>query len=73
MSDEQKDTKKKALNCCEGMPFAEMMQNMKRHQDEGLGFDHTKIMSQMMEKMKTGGDPMAIGKEMMENLKRECC
>ena len=54
------------------MPFAEMMQNMKRHQDEGLGFDHTKIMSQMMEKMKTGGDPMAIGKEMMENLKREC-
>ena len=31
MSDEQKDAKKKTLNWCVGMPFAEMMQNMKRH------------------------------------------
>jgi len=34
------------------MPFAEMMRKMKRHQDEGLDFDHAEIMSQMMEKLK---------------------
>ena len=53
------------------MPFAEMMQKMKRHHDEGLGFDHAEIMSQMMEKIKTGGDPMAMCKKMMKKLKRD--
>lgn len=28
MSDEQKNTKEETLNCCEGMPFAEMMSQM---------------------------------------------
>jgi hypothetical protein len=35
------------------------------------------MMSQMMEKMKTGGDPMAMCKEMKEKMKekmkKECC
>lgn len=73
MSDEQKNTKEETLNCCEGMPFAEMMQKMMNQQGEGLGFDCAEMMSQMMEKMKTGEDPMAMCKEMMEKLKRECC
>jgi hypothetical protein len=73
MSDEQKDTKEETLNCCEGMPFAEMMQKMMNQQGEGLGFDCAEMMSEMMEKVKTGGDPMAMCKEMMEKLKRECC
>jgi len=73
MSDEQKNTKEETLNCCEGMPFAEMMQKMMNQQGEGLGFDCAEMMSEMMEKVKTGGDPMAMCKEMMEKLKRECC
>ena len=73
MSDEQKNTKEETLNCCEGMPFAEMMQKMMNQQGEGLGFDCAEMMSQMMEKMKADGDPMAMCKEMMEKLKRECC
>jgi hypothetical protein len=73
MSDEQKNTQEETLNCCEGIPFAEMMQKMINQQGEGLGFDCSEMMSQMMEKMKTGGDPMAMCKEMMEKLKRECC
>ena len=47
MSDEQKNTKEKTLNCCEGMPFAEMMQKMMNQQGEGLGFDCSEMMSQM--------------------------
>lgn len=73
MSNEQKNTKKETLNCCEGIPFAEMMQKMMNQQGEGLGFDCAEMMSQMMEKMKTGGEPMEMCKEMMEKLKRECC
>ena len=73
MSDEQKNTKEETLDCCEGMPFAEMMQKMMNQQGEGLGFDCAEMMSEMMEKVKTGGDPMAMCKEMMEKLKRECC
>jgi len=73
MSDEQKNTKEETLNCCEGMPFAEMMQKMMNQQGEGLGFDCAEMMSEMMEKVKTGGDPMAMCKEMMEKMKRECC
>ncbi|MDH3774466.1 MAG: hypothetical protein OET42_09055 [Deltaproteobacteria bacterium] len=73
MSDEQKNTKEETLNCCEGMPFAEMMQKMMNQQGEGLGFDCAEMMSQMMEKMKTGGDQMAMCKEMMEKMKKECC
>ena len=73
MSDEQKNTKEETLNSCEGMPFAEMMQKMMNQQGEGLGFDCAEMMSEMMEKVKTGGDPMAMCKEMMEKLKRECC
>lgn len=55
------------------MPFAEMMQKMMNQQGEGLGFDCAEMMSEMMEKVKIGGDPMAMCKEMMEKLKRECC
>lgn len=77
MSDEQKNTKEETLNCCEGIPFAEMMQKMMNQQGEGLGFDCSEMMSQMMEKMKTGGDPMAMCKEMKEKMKekmkKECC
>ena len=62
MSDEQKNTKEETLNCCECMPFAEMMQKMMNQQGEGLGFDCAEMMSQMMEKMKAGGDPMAMCK-----------
>ena len=53
MSDEQKNTKEETLNCCEGIPFAEIMQKMMNQQGEGLGFDCSEMMSQMMEKMKT--------------------
>lgn len=73
MSDEQKNTKEETLNCCEGMPFAEMMRKMMNQQGEGLGFDCAEMMSQMMEKMRAGGDPMAMCKEMMEKMKKECC
>jgi len=73
MSDEQKNTKEETLNCCEGIPFAEMMQKMMNQQGEGLGLYCSEMMSQMMEKMKTGGDPMAMCKEMMKKMKRECC
>jgi hypothetical protein len=77
MSDEQKNTKEETLNCCEGIPFAEIMQKMMNQQGEGLGFDCSEMMSQMMEKMKTGGDPMAMCKEMKEKMKekmkKECC
>jgi hypothetical protein len=73
MSDEQKNTKEETLNCCEGIPFAEMMQKMMNQQGEGLGFDCSEMMSQMMEKMKTGGDPMAMCKEMKEKMKKKCC
>ncbi|MFA9614722.1 MAG: hypothetical protein ACERK9_12335 [Deltaproteobacteria bacterium] len=73
MSDEQKNTKEEPLNCCEGMPFAEMMQKMMNQQGEGLGFDCAEMMSQMTEEMKAGGDPMAMCKEMMKKMKRECC
>jgi hypothetical protein len=31
------------------------------------------MMSQMMEKMKASGDPMAMCKEMMEKMKKGCC
>jgi hypothetical protein len=73
MSDEQKNTQEETLNCCEGRPFAEMMQQMMNQQGEGLGFDCSEMMSQMMEKIKAGGDPMAMCKEMMEKMKKECC
>ena len=55
------------------MPFAEMMQKMMNQQGEGLGFDCAEMMSQMTEEMKAGGDPMAMCKEMMKKMKRECC
>ena len=73
MSNEQKNSKEETCNCCEGMPFAEMMQKMMNQRGEGLGFDCAEMMSQMMEKMKTGGDTMAMCKEMTEKIKRECC
>ena len=47
MRDEQKNTKEEALNCCEGMPFAEMMHKMMNQQGEGLGFDCAEIIQKI--------------------------
>ena len=47
MSDEQKNTKEETLNCCEGMPFAEMMRKMMNQQGEGLSFNCAEIMQKM--------------------------
>jgi len=73
MNEKPKNNKEETRSCWEDMPFAEMMRKMMDQQGEGLGFDCAEMMSQMMEKMKAGGDPMAMCKEMMEKMNKECC
>ena len=48
MTDEQKNTKEEFGSCCEGMPFAKMMQNMMEQQGECCGFDCSEMMQKMM-------------------------
>ena len=73
MNEKPKNNKEETRSCWEDMPFAEMMRKMMDQQGERLGFDCAEMMSQMMEKVRTGGDPMAMCKEMMEKMKKECC
>ena len=49
MTDEQENTKKEFPSCCEGMPFAEMMQKMMSQRGENRGFDCAEIMQKMMD------------------------
>ena len=46
MTDKQRNTEKEISGCCEGMPFAEMMQKMMGWQWQGC--DCAKMMSHMM-------------------------
>jgi hypothetical protein len=56
MTDEQKNTDEKFRNCCEGMPFAEMMANMMGQKGEDLGFDCAEMMSKMKAMCPRPGD-----------------
>ena len=73
MNEKPKNNKEETRSCWEAMPFAEMMWKMMDQQGEGLGFDCAEMMSQMMEKMKAGGDLMAMCEEMMEKMNKGCC
>ena len=73
MNEKPKNNKEETRSCWEDMPFAEMMRKMMDQQGDRPGFDCAAMMSQMMEKMKAGGDPMAMCKEMMEKMKKGCC
>jgi len=73
MNEKPKNNKEETGSSWEGMPFAEMMRKMMDQGGVCCGFNCSEMMPQMMERMKTGGDPMAVCKEIMEKLKRECC
>ena len=73
MNEKPKNNKEETRSCYEDMPFAEIMRKMMDQQSERPGFNCAEMMSQMMEKMKVGEDPMAMCKGMMENMKKGCC
>ena len=73
MNEKPKNNKEETRSCYEDMPFAKIMRKMMDQQSEQPGFNCAEMMSQMMEKGKAGGDPMAMCKEMMEKMKKECC
>lgn len=50
MAEDQKNTQKDFQGCCEGMPFAGMMQKMMEAKKGGSPFNCAEMMSQMMEK-----------------------
>ena len=68
MTDERKSTEKESRKSCEAMPFARMMKNMMGEQGPCCG--DAEMMSQMMEKMQAGKDPMALCREMMGKMSR---
>lgn len=73
MNEKPKNNKEETRSSREGKPFAEMMRKMMDQGGVCCGFNCAEMMSQMMEKGKAGGDPMAMCKEMMEKMKKECC
>ena len=73
MNEKPKNNKEETRSPWEGMPFAEMMRKMMDQQGERPGFNCAEMMSQVMKKVRTGGDPMAMCKEMMEKMKKGCC
>ena len=50
MAEDQKNSQKGFPNCCEGMPFADMMRKMMEAKKSGSAFNCAEIMSQMMRK-----------------------
>ena len=73
MNERPKNNKEETRSCYEDMPFAEIMRKMMDQQSERPGFNCGEMMSQMMKKVRTGGDPMAMCKEMMEKMNKGCC
>ena len=71
MSEEQKNIKQETLNCCESMPFAEMMQKMMNQQSEGFGFHCAEIMQKMTDQ--EGGCCGFDRSEMMSQMTTMCC
>ena len=48
MNVENSNTKEEFFNCCEGMPFAEMMRKMMDREEGCHGFDCAEMMQKMM-------------------------
>ena len=48
MTDKQENTREESFNCCEGMPFAEMMRKMMDQERGCHGFDCAEMMQKMM-------------------------
>jgi hypothetical protein len=48
MAEDQKKTQKEFQNCCEGMPFADMMRKMVEAKKSGSPFNCAEMISQMM-------------------------
>ena len=71
MSDEQENTKEETLNCCEGMPFGEMMRKMMNQQGQGIGLNCAEIIQKM-----TNQEGECCGfdrSEMMSRMTMMCC
>ncbi len=47
MADKRKNTGEEFFNCCEGMPFAEMMQKMRDQESGCCDFDCSEMMARM--------------------------
>jgi hypothetical protein len=50
MTDKQRNTEKEFSSCCEGMPFANMMQKIMNQRGECHDFDCAEMMRKMMDK-----------------------
>ncbi len=50
MTEDQKNTHKEFKNCCERMPFADMMRKMMEAKKSGSPFNCAEMMFQMMQK-----------------------
>ena len=73
MSEKAKNNKEETGSSWEGMPYAEMRRKMMDQGGVCCGFNCAEMMSQMMEKEKAGGDPMAKCQEMVEKMQKGCC
>ena len=69
MADNQKSGEQEFLNCCEGMPFADMMRKMMEERPEGKPFNFVEMMGKMMEGKAGSFNCAEIMSKMMERKK----
>jgi hypothetical protein len=71
MADKQKNTREEFFNCCESMPFAEMMGKMMEQERGCHGFDCAEMMQKMRDQ-KSGCCDFDCS-EMMARMTTMCC
>jgi hypothetical protein len=71
MADKRKNTGEEFFNCCEGMPFAEMMRNMMDQEGGSHGFDCAEMMQKMRDQ--ESGCYDFDCSEMMTRMTTMCC
>jgi hypothetical protein len=71
MADKRKNIGEEFFNCCEGMPFAEMMRNMMDQEGGSHGFDCAEMMQKMRDQ--ESGCYDFDCSEMMARMTTMCC
>jgi hypothetical protein len=71
MADKRKNTGEEFFNCCEGMPFAEMMRNMMDQEGGSHDFDCAEMMQKMRDQ--ESGCYDFDCSEMMARMTTMCC
>ncbi len=69
MAENQKTGEQESRNCCEGMPFADMMRKMMEGKSEGKPFNFAEMMGKMMEGKGGSFNCAEIMSKMMEDKK----